>query len=81
MARGEGEGEGKEKYTHHPRLAAAPILYWSSIQDGSIKNLIYYLVFRASKIMPALQANPSALLTERTSQLGADHRCKLAIYM
>ena len=30
--------------------------YWSSIQDGSIKILIYYLAF-CSKITPALQAN------------------------
>ena len=47
----------------YPHLASAPILYRSTIQDGGIKNLIYYLGFR-SKIAPALQA---ILLTTKRS--------------
>ena len=50
-----------------PQLASAPILYRSSIQDGGIENLIYYLAFR-SKITQALQATVQDLAHLACSQ-------------
>ena len=46
MGHGGGGREGKINYNYFkcppPHLASAPILYQSSIQDGSIENPIYY---------------------------------------